>query len=335
MSLAVLARKHRAKSKATKATKGKCFYQAMTNRGSVRRSRVKVKKCAIGCKKGCTDTSITKPCQPFVQNSYRNHLRKIKEGCDCNVVLKCKLDTSASEEIEKVKAQTLHGRNHIEIVEYKLTAPTAGGGSISLSFGGITTTVNFNTDSITTMNHFITAFNNAKKNFSGANKNATATFIKHNQFRITAASANNTQMDTGTIPGGTIFKGGVANKSAFVAGFPKVITKGSKGNTLYNYASQCLSCKKDCPNKKEDVVKNAFPVVPEACRINTQKCRAPGQLTRLYVKKNWCNSVKDLGMRGSEQRLERLRATVLTCRNDDGSSKTNPCECVTTKKKCA
>lgn len=214
MSLAVLARKHRAKRNATKATKGKCFYQAMTNRGSVRRSRVKVKKCAIGCKKGCTDSSITKPCQPFVQNSYRNHLRKIKEGCDCNVVLKCKLDTSASEEIEKVKAY-------------------------------------------------------AVKDLS------------------------------------------------------------------YNYASQCLSCKKDCPNKKEDVVKNAFPVVPEACRINTQKCRAPGQLTRLYVKKHWCNTVKDLGMRGSTDRMTSLKAKLLTCRNDDGSSKTNPCECVTTKKKCA
>ena len=166
MSLAVLARKHRAKRNATKATKGKCFYQAMTNRGSVRRSRVKVKKCAIGCKKGCTDSSITKPCQPFVQNSYRNHLRKIKEGCDCNVVLKCKLDTSASEEIEKVKAQTLHGRNHIEVVEYKLTSGALTGGAISLLFGGITTTVNFNTDSITTMNDFVTAFNNAKKHIS-------------------------------------------------------------------------------------------------------------------------------------------------------------------------
>ena len=223
MSLAVLARKHRAKKK---ATKGSCFNIAMTGRGSVRKNIRKAKNCcsklpsdskpSCDCKKDTVTGCSYKGCmnRPFFQNSYRNHLKKIKEGCNCTEVLKCKLDTTASEEIEKVKAYAI-------------------------------------------------------KDLSN------------------------------------------------------------------NYASQCLSCKKDCSNKKADVIKNAFPAVPEACRINTQKCNTPGQLTRLYVKKHWCNTVKDLGMRGSADRIATLKAKLLTCRNADGSSLTNPCECVTTQKKCA
>jgi hypothetical protein len=102
----------------------------------------------------------------------------------------------------------------------------------------------------------------------------------------------------------------------------------------YNYVSQCISCKKKCSsNTAKKTQHNAFP--KPNCIINTQKCNAPGQLTRLYVKKNWCNTVKDLGMRGSEDRLATLKAKVTTCRNSDGSSITDLCDCLSTKKNCA
>jgi len=104
----------------------------------------------------------------------------------------------------------------------------------------------------------------------------------------------------------------------------------------YNYVSQCISCKKKCSNDNNTAkkkVRNAFP--KSNCIINTQKCNTPGQLTRLYVKKNWCNTVKDLGMRGAGDRLATLKAKVTTCRNPNGSSITNLCDCLSTKKQCA
>ena len=59
-------------------------------------------------------------------------------------------------------------------------------------------------------------------------------------------------------------------------------------------------------------------------------------MTKLHVKTKWCNTtVKDLGMRGAEERLAALKGKVLSCRKADGSSMNNRCECISTKKKCA
>ena len=107
----------------------------------------------------------------------------------------------------------------------------------------------------------------------------------------------------------------------------------------YNYVTQCISCKKKCSNgnstnnTEKKTQCNAFP--KPNCIINTQKCNARGELSRLYVKRNWCNTVKDLGMRGAGDRLATLKAKVTTCRNPNGSSKTNLCDCLSTKKNCA
>ena len=77
---------------------------------------------------------------------------------------------------------------------------------------------------------------------------------------------------------------------------------------------------------------DAFP--PSNCNVNTQKCNTKAILSKLYVKKNWCNTVKDLGMRGAEDRLAALKSKVITCRNKDGSSKTDLCDCLSANKKC-
>lgn len=208
MSLAILARKHNAKKK---ASQGKCFYQAMTNRGSVRRSKRRLKKCAIGCKEPCVNSDISDPCSPFVQNSYRNHLRKLTQGCN---KVKCSPDKPASDATEKRKAMAIK-------------------------------------------------------------------------------------------------------------------------DLKYNYASQCLSCKIDCnENNGTKKLCDAFPPLEKECQINRQDCKNKAQLSRLHVKRNWCNTIaNDLGMRGSNEHIAILKAKVLTCRNEDGSAKT-ACECVKTKKSC-
>ena len=214
MSLAILARKHNAKKK---ASQGKCFYQAMNGRGTVRKSKRKLKKCAIGCKVPCSDTT-TVECKPFVQNSYRNHLRKLTNGSN-NV--KCSPDQTASDEIEKKKARVIK-------------------------------------------------------------------------------------------------------------------------DLAFNYASNCLSCKKECNdnnnnnnNDSDKTLCDAFPPLGPLCNVNRQDCKNKAQMSKLHVKRNWCNTiVKDLGMRGAYERIEPLKAKVITCRNDDGTAKTS-CECVKTKKKCA
>jgi hypothetical protein len=106
----------------------------------------------------------------------------------------------------------------------------------------------------------------------------------------------------------------------------------------YNYASQCLSCKSKCSsnnsnNSNNVTLCNAFP--KSNCPIDRQKCNANAIMTQLHVRTKWCaTTVKDLGMRGADDRLAALKSKVLSCRNSDGSSATNPCECLSANKKC-
>jgi len=228
MSLAILARKHREKKK---ATKGKCFNLAMTNKGTVRRSIRKAKNCcskipaidnSCRCDKDTKTGCSYKGCvtRPFFQRSYSNYLRQLTSTCQTSDNLKCNI----------IKCNP--GKPASDVMQQKKDE---------------------------------------------------------------------------------VFK-----------------------DLSYNYVSQCISCKKNCSNGSNNTAKktqyNAFP--KSTCVINTQKCNAPGQLTRLYVKKNWCNTVKDLGMRGAGDRLATLKAKVTTCRNPNGSSVTNLCNCLSTKKKC-
>ena len=87
MSLAILARKHREKKK---ATQGKCFNLAMTNKGTVRRSIRKAKNCcskipaidnSCRCDKDTKTGCSYKGCvtRPFFQRSYSNYLRQLTQ----------------------------------------------------------------------------------------------------------------------------------------------------------------------------------------------------------------------------------------------------------------
>ena len=68
-------------------------------------------------------------------------------------------------------------------------------------------------------------------------------------------------------------------------------------------------------------------------QINRQDCKNKAQLSRLHIKRNWCNTIaNDLGMRGSNEHIAILKASF-NFRNKDGSAKT-ACECVKTKKSC-
>ena len=102
----------------------------------------------------------------------------------------------------------------------------------------------------------------------------------------------------------------------------------------YNYVSECISCKKKCSNNdNNNKCDKAFP--PSKCKVNTQKCNTKAIMSKLHVKRYWCNTVKDLGMRGADARLAALKSKVLTCRNEDGSAKTDLCDCIKTNKNCA